>query len=190
MNVLVIDHQDSFTYNLVQLLEVAGANVYIREYSTNCFNEIDTFTKILLSPGPGKVEEYPNTLNFIKSLSSGKSILGICLGFQIIGVAFGASLFRLPNVQHGYTEDIHHFVSSDQTSILYELPSNFGVGLYHSWALEEHSIKAPLSITAISDSNVVMGVKHSQLAIEGVQFHPESFLCGHGVKIIQNWLKL
>lgn len=184
----MIDHWDSFTYNIVQLLEQVGAKVKVVEYGKAAFNESRNFHYVILSPGPGVVEEYPMSLQLLNDSEPDQKILGICLGMQMIAYANGSRLFNQDHVKHGQQMDV--FLSNDlhESSMLNNISDPFHVGLYHSWAVDESTVKVPLQITARSKEGIVMGLQHLDKKIEGVQFHPESFLCSVGHLMINNWL--
>ncbi|NOT37685.1 MAG: aminodeoxychorismate/anthranilate synthase component II [Saprospiraceae bacterium] len=187
--ILLIDHQDSFTHNIAQLLEEAGAEVNILTYQSDLLNKVKDYSYIVLSPGPGTVNDIPETIKLIQNCPDNCSILGICLGMQAIAYAYGCRLFRQTKVKHGQKVSIFKKKNLKPNSVLYNMPNPFEAGLYHSWAVKSDTISPPLEITALSSDGIVMGLKHKSRKIEGVQFHPESFLCTHGILIIQKWIE-
>ncbi len=187
--VLIIDHWDSFTYNLVQLVEQCGAKVKVIEYGPNAFSLVREYKFVILSPGPGVVDEYPLSLDFLKR-NERTNILGVCLGMQLIAKVFGATLSNQKKIKHGQNAMVVLDAKIEETSILWNIENPFQVALYHSWAVNESSVKSPLIITCRSIDNIIMGLKHTNFPMEGVQFHPESFLCTVGGVIIKNWLKV
>ncbi len=188
MRILVFDNYDSFTYNLVQLVErIVGGKVEIFRNDKIALEEVNNYDKILLSPGPGIPEEAGLLLPLIKQYAPTKSILGVCLGEQAIGEAFGAKLTNLSEVFHGIA------TSAKKTKVvspLFEgLPDSFEVGRYHSWVVDNDGFPDCLEITAVDDEGFIMGLQHKQYDVQGVQFHPESILTPEGEKILRNWLK-
>jgi len=187
-SVLLIDNHDSFTRNLAQLLDESGLCSY-----KVCFPEeltmpeVYRFDKILISPGPGVPSEYPSVTGIIQDAGKDKSILGICLGFQAIVEVFGGSLFNLPEVVHGIRRVIQ--IREPVDTLFRGIPSRFKAGLYHSWAARKDCLPSCLKITAESTDGIIMGVAHEQLAIRGVQFHPESYMTEYGKELISNWLR-
>ncbi len=188
--VLVIDNYDSFTYNLVHILRELGIEDKM-EVHRNDKIEVDyatQFDHILLSPGPGLPSDAGIMPEVIAEYASSKNILGVCLGHQAIGEAFGASLFNLPTVFHGIATDIS---LSEQSDVLFnDIPNTFKVCRYHSWAIEPKSIPAELQVLATSESGNIMAIKHKEFNVRGVQFHPESIMTEHGKKMIENWLSI
>lgn len=194
MKILVLDNYDSFTYNLVHLVEkVTGEKIDVFRNDQIELNQVKGYDKIILSPGPGIPEEAGLLLPLIKQYAKEKSILGVCLGHQAIGQAFGGELTNLSNVYHGIATDIK--VLQDATTLkpmsylFNELPSVFSVGRYHSWVVDSNGFPAELEITAVDENNYIMALQHKTYDIQGVQFHPESVLTPEGERIIRNWLK-
>ncbi|MEP7195804.1 MAG: aminodeoxychorismate/anthranilate synthase component II [Saprospiraceae bacterium] len=187
MEVLLIDHFDSFTYNLVQIIESCGASVKVVNYHPSIIRKAEKFDKIVLSPGPGLPNDYPCTIELINHFRQNKDFLGICLGLQAIAIAFGSKLFKQSEVRHGQNIQIIQ-TKLNKESVMFNLPMTFEAALYHSWAVDETTLYEGLDVTARTDNNVIMGLKHKDFVIEGVQFHPESFLCLEGKHLIQNWL--
>lgn len=186
MKLLIIDNYDSFTYNLVQMVEEAGCT----NYSVELHDKIDIehvakFDKILISPGPSLPEDYPILHKVIQLYGEQKSILGICLGMQAINTSFGGLLYNLDEVIHGQEHLINILV---RDPIFNKLPAQFPVGLYHSWAISNMELPDCLEITSRSQSGVVMSIRHKQYDIKGLQFHPESIITKNGFQIIRNWI--
>jgi len=184
MQVLIVDNHDSFTFNLVEMIRQAGVEnigvVKNDEIDGNLLKEAD---KIIISPGPGLPSETANLYAVIKEYSSTHSILGICLGFQTIVEVFGGTLKQLNQVQHGIVSLVN---ASEGEMIFRNITSPFPVGRYHSWIAND--IPDCLQVTAWTEG-MVMGVRHKQLDVQGVQFHPESFLTPSGLKMMKNWLE-
>jgi anthranilate synthase component 2 len=188
MKILVFDNYDSFTYNLVQLIkEIATeAKVEVHRNDEIPLENVKSFDKILLSPGPGIPSESGLLLPLIKEYAATKSIFGVCLGQQAIGESFGGSLSNLSKVYHGIATPVH----LTAPSILFEgLPNTFSVGRYHSWVVNEKDLPTDLIITSKDDDGYIMSLEHKIYDIKGVQYHPESVLTPEGSKIISNWLK-
>lgn len=185
--ILLIDNRDSFTYNLVHLLKALEVNPWIVDSLNVIDNEVVKFQKILFSPGPGVPDQFPAMKSILTNYQSNQSILGICLGHQAIAEFYGATLFRQSQVQHGQVKQVFN-KAIQLNSILRSMPQVFEVGLYHSWAVNAEKLPDSLQITCISEDQIIMGIKHKTLNIEGIQFHPESFLTKYGKELIQNWL--
>ncbi|ANI89112.1 hypothetical protein A9P82_07305 [Arachidicoccus ginsenosidimutans] len=184
--ILIIDHNDSFTYNLVQLLEEANAEtIAVRAFDDIFFDEINLFDGIILSPGPALPKDYPSSLELIKKFYQTKSILGVCLGMQMIVECFGGELYNLQNVQHGRQVEV--FKEND-CALFNHISFPFKVGLYHSWAMNKDKIVDDLLITSRTKDGVPMSLKHSEYNTFGVQFHPESYMTEHGLQLMKNWL--
>ncbi len=185
--ILVIDNYDSFTYNIVQYLGMVGAEVVVRrndEVSVASARMLP-LRAIVISPGPGTPEESGCILDIIHSFAEALPILGICLGHQAIGVAFGAKLVRAPRPVHGKSSLIRH----DSQGVYHGLSPELSVGRYHSLVLQPETVKAPLVVTATSqDDSQVMGIRHTRLPIEGVQFHPESIATSAGLQLLTNFV--
>ena len=185
MNLVMIDNYDSFTFNLVHLVKEMGVNV--RVLRNDCFelDELEPYDKIMLSPGPGIPSEAGLLLDVIRRYAGVKPILGICLGEQAIGEAFGGTLVNLDEVFHGVQTDCRRTVDD----YLFEgLPATFPIGRYHSWVVDAATLPDCLECTAVSAEGQVMALRHRSLDIRGLQFHPESVLTPDGAKIIANWL--
>lgn len=183
--VLVIDNYDSFVYNIVQYLQQLGADCTVVRNDEIDVAQADGYDGVLISPGPGTPEEAGVSVAMIKHCAEKKiPVFGVCLGHQAIGVAFGATVSRAPELLHGKTSHVLHH----QVGVFNGLPSPFTATRYHSLAIERQSVPADLEITSSTESGVVMSVRHKSLPIEGVQFHPESVLTEHGHQILANWL--
>lgn len=192
MKILVFDNYDSFTYNLVHLVrKIIGDKVEVFRNDQIPMEEVERFDKIILSPGPGIPEEAGLLLPLIKTYAASKSILGVCLGHQAIGQAFGGSLINLANVYHGVATPIK--VETDRilapNDVFQELPATLEVGRYHSWVINDEGFPEALEITARDANGQIMALRHKQYDVQGVQFHPESVLTPDGEKIMRNWLK-
>jgi len=186
--ILVIDNYDSFTYNLVQYLGELGAQVEVRRNDQTTVEEIERMSpdRIVISPGPKTPTEAGICLDVITKLSGKLPILGVCLGHQAIGQAFGGKVIRAPEIMHGKTSSISH----DGKTIFIGLPNPFPATRYHSLIVERSSLPACLEITATSPDGLIMGLRHREVKIEGVQFHPESILTNAGKQLLANFLKI
>jgi para-aminobenzoate synthetase component 2 len=187
--ILVIDNYDSFVYNLVQYLAQIGAEVEVWRNDDPRFSDpdfSDTFDGILLSPGPGIPEQAGVCVEVVRTQAGRLPIFGVCLGLQAIGVAYGGVVDRAPELLHGKTSLIHH----QGAGVLAGLPSPFTATRYHSLAIEPDSLPAELVVTATTASGVIMAVRHRDLAVEAVQFHPESVLTEGGYQMLANWLAM
>jgi anthranilate synthase component 2 len=186
MKILILDNYDSFTYNLVHLVKELGyddVDVYRNDKIT--LEEIDKYDKIILSPGPGIPSEAGLLLPIIKKYALSKSILGVCLGHQAIGEAFGAKLVNLEDVYHGVTTKAD-IIAEDY--ILKGLDKEIEVGRYHSWIVDSKDLPECFIVTAIDKEGQIMAMKHKEFDVHGVQFHPESVLTPKGSIIVQNFL--
>ncbi len=185
--VLVFDNYDSFTYNLVQIIErILGSKVDVVRNDQITLEEIQKYDKIILSPGPGIPEEAGILLDLIKKYASTKSILGVCLGQQAIAEAFGGSLINLSEIFHGVATSAD-LVKND-TKLFKNLSSGLEVGRYHSWAVNPENFPEELEITAVDKDGMIMALQHKEYDVHGVQFHPESILTPDGEVIIKNFL--
>jgi anthranilate synthase/aminodeoxychorismate synthase-like glutamine amidotransferase len=184
--VVVVDNYDSFTYNLVQYIETLGGECDVRLNDRVTVQQIREARPagVLLSPGPGNPDDAGVTLAVIEQLSGELPIFGVCLGHQAIGQAFGGKVVRAPELMHGKTSGIEH----DGRRIFQGLPSPFEATRYHSLIVDEAGFPAALEVTARTKKGEIMGLRHRTLAVEGVQFHPESILTDHGLHMIDNWL--
>ncbi|MBA9087540.1 para-aminobenzoate synthetase component 2 [Fontibacillus solani] len=184
--ILVIDNYDSFTYNLVQYLGELGEEVTVRrndEIDLDGISELNP-DHILISPGPCTPNEAGITLNVIERFKGEIPIFGVCLGHQAIGQAFGGNVIRAPRLMHGKTSPILH----QGTSVFTGLPSPFTATRYHSLIVERESLPDCLEITAETEEGEIMGLRHKEYAVEGVQFHPESIITDYGHQILRNFL--
>ena len=186
MDVLVIDNYDSFTYNLVHLLQELGARVTVRRNDKTTLEEVGTFHKILLSPGPGIPDEAGLLKEIIRTFGPTKSLLGVCLGHQAIGEVYGGKLFNSKQVWHGVA--MPTTIVGENESLFKGLPATFKTGRYHSWVVEQE-LPECLEPTAIDEAGNIMALRHKTHDVRGVQFHPESVLTEHGREMIQNWLE-
>ncbi len=188
--ILVLDNYDSFTYNLVHLIEKMvpeKVTVWLNDKIT--LEAINDFDKILLSPGPGLPKEAGLMPSLIDAYAHRKSILGICLGHQAIGEFFGAKLVNLEHVFHGIATPISFTqLQQSRTSLFKGLPDTIEVGRYHSWVLSDEDLPACLEVTARDKNGFIMALQHRTLDVQGVQFHPESVLTPMGENILRNWL--
>lgn len=185
--ILVIDNYDSFVYNLVQYLAQIGADVEVWRNDDQRFADpafAKSFDGILLSPGPGTPEEAGVCIDVVRTQAGRTPIFGVCLGLQAIGVAFGSVVDRAPELLHGKTSLIEHHGQG----VLAGLPSPFTATRYHSLAIAEGTLADVLEVTATTSSGVIMAVRHRQLPVEAVQFHPESVLTEGGYQMLANWL--
>ena len=183
--ILVIDNYDSFVFNLVQYLGQLGAECTVVRNDAIEVEEASKYSGVLISPGPGVPEKAGVSVAMIKYCADKEiPLFGVCLGHQAIGVAFGATVSRAPELLHGKTSLIYH---SGQ-GVLTDLPSPFTATRYHSLCVERETIGADLEITSATDSGIIMSMRHRSLPIEGVQFHPESVLTQHGHAMLANWL--
>ena len=192
MNILVFDNYDSFTYNLVHLVEkITHIKVDVYRNDQIELGNVKKYDKIILSPGPGIPEEAGLLLPLIKEYAATKSILGVCLGHQAIGEAFGGKLVNLETVYHGVATEIEVGAQkSEVRSFLFnELPDKITVGRYHSWIVSEENFPEELEVTARDENGYIMALQHKTFDVQGVQFHPESVLTPDGEKILRNWLK-
>jgi anthranilate synthase component II len=186
--VLLIDNYDSFTYNLLQIININPKySCTILKNDKVDLNNVDEYDKILISPGPGLPLQAGIICELIKSFSSHKSILGVCLGHQAIAVTFGGQLFQLPQVQHGIKKEIKIIDGNDY--LFRNLPNKIKVGLYHSWIISQASLPDCLKVTSLSNDNMIMSISHRTFDVKGIQFHPESIMTEFGNKIIYNWLE-
>lgn len=186
MKILVVDNYDSFTYNLVYIIRQLGygSQMHIVRNDKIGLDAVNVFDKILLSPGPGIPSEAGIMPELLKQYSSTKDILGVCLGHQAIGEAFGSGLTNLSEVVHGLASEV-----TVQEDLLFQgLPTKFNVGRYHSWVIDEQTLPACLQITARTPDGQIMAVRHESYQVRGVQFHPESILTEYGVEMMRNWL--
>ena len=188
MKILVLDNYDSFTYNLVQYIqELVGHKVDVFRNDAIALADVEGYDKIVLSPGPGLPKDAGIMPELIKRYAPTKEILGVCLGHQAIGEAFGGTLHNIEKVYHGVATPIEVV---DGNALLFRgLPKNIEVGRYHSWIVERPNLPAELQITAVDEYGAIMAMRHRTYNVRGVQFHPESVLTEGGKQIIKNWLQ-
>ena len=191
MKILIFDNYDSFTYNLVHVVEkILHDKVDVFRNDKISLEEIEKYDKIILSPGPGLPSESGLLLPLIKEYASSKSILGVCLGLQAIGEAFGGELINLKNVYHGVATKIkvNEERQLKENDVFKSLPDELEVGRYHSWILSRNHFPSDLEITAEDENEYIMALQHKTFDVQGVQFHPESVLTPMGETIMRNWL--
>jgi anthranilate synthase component II len=191
MRILVFDNYDSFTYNLVHLVEkITHTKVEVHRNDQIALEKVKEYDKVILSPGPGIPEEAGLLLPLIKEYAATKSILGVCLGHQAIGQAFGGTLTNLSTVYHGVATEIQ--VGSQEagvrSSLFKGLPDTIEVGRYHSWIVSDENFPKELEVTARDANGYIMALQHKTFDVQGVQFHPESVLTPMGETILRNWL--
>lgn len=187
MKLLIIDNFDSFTYNLVQIIEqVTFTDCSVVTVDKVILEEVNNFDKILLTPGPGLPTVYPVLEKVIKQYSTSKSILGVCLGHQTIAQVFGGELYKQNSVSHGITKIIN--ITDAKDYLFKGLPKEIKVGLYHSWAVSNTNFPGELKVTAVSEDGVIMALSHKYYDVKGVQFHPESIMTPVGKDVLNNWL--
>jgi len=205
MKILVFDNYDSFTYNLVHLVEkILHQKVDVYRNDQIPLERVKEYDKIILSPGPGIPEEAGLLLALIKEYASSKSILGVCLGHQAIGEAFGGKLVNLSTVYHGVAtpvkivrrqtshlnnEENSRLTSHVSRNLFEGLPNEFDAGRYHSWIVSDEDFPEELEVTARDENNYIMALQHKRFDVQGVQFHPESVLTPRGEDILRNWLR-
>ncbi len=191
MSLLMIDNYDSFTWNIVQYFGELGAEVEVHRNDAITVAEIDArlqsgrLDRLVISPGPCSPQEAGISVAAIQHFAGKLPILGVCLGHQAIGAAFGGTIVRAQQLMHGKTS----VITTTQTGVFAGLPAQFTVNRYHSLSIERASCPEVLEVTAWTDDGEIMGVKHTTLAIEGVQFHPESILTEHGHALLRNFLQ-
>lgn len=197
MKVLVFDNYDSFTYNLVHLVEkIMGEKPDVYRNDELPLEEIAKYDKIILSPGPGLPSEAGLLLPLIREYAGTKSILGVCLGHQAIGEVFGGKLVNLTSVFHGVATPVRITSGADKEpysngapqNLFTGLPQTIDVGRYHSWVVASEGFPEALEVTAVDEEGYIMALQHKTYDVQGVQFHPESVLTPHGETILRNWL--
>ena len=188
IDILMIDNYDSFTFNLVQYLGILGETIKVRRNDRITLDEIEEMdpSKIVISPGPGRPSDAGISKDLIKRFHKKIPILGVCLGHQSIGEVFGAEVINSGTVVHGKTSEIHH----DGKTIFKDIDNPFTAARYHSLILKRDTIPSFLEVTAETEDGIVMGVRHREHPLEGIQFHPESFLTPCGMKILENFIYL
>lgn len=186
--ILVIDNYDSFTYNLVYYIEkITGTTPSVFRNDEIPLNEVGGYDKILLSPGPGVPTDAGICLDLIKDYAATKSILGICLGHQAIGLAFGGKILNLSSVYHGIATKV--LVTESHDPLFENIPSSIIGGRYHSWVVSDIDLPDCFTVTCTDEKGIIMGISHKTFDVKGLQFHPESVLTEHGYEIIENWVK-
>jgi anthranilate synthase/aminodeoxychorismate synthase-like glutamine amidotransferase len=186
---LVIDNYDSFTYNLVQYLGELGETVEVRRNNRVTLDEIENNLRperIVISPGPGTPNDAGITLDIIARFAGKVPLLGVCLGHQAIGQAFGGNVIRAPELMHGKASEVSH----DGKTIFAGISDRFLAGRYHSLIVDKETLPSCLEISASTAGDIIMGLRHRELKVEGVQFHPESILTSNGKQLLANFLKL
>lgn len=186
MKLLIIDNYDSFTYNLVHLVEQAGVEhcLIVKNDKLNKLNAND-FDKVIISPGPGIAKEAGGLMDFLKQFYKSKSILGICLGHEAIAELFGAKLIPMPEPMHGVKNKAQVL---DSDNIFKGLPGEFNIGHYHSWIIDEDTLPDELEIIMRDENNLNMAIQHVSYNLTGLQFHPESIMTDFGLEMMKNWL--
>lgn len=186
MKVLVLDNYDSFTYNLVHIIKELGYEVDVIRNDKISIEDVGNYDKILLSPGPGIPEEAGILHEVIRTYGSTKSIMGVCLGHQGIGEVYGSELSNMETVLHGF--GMETTIVDKDCKLFKGLPEKFTTGRYHSWVIDENKLSDDLILTAIGEDGMIMGVRHKEYDVVGVQFHPESILTENGKQMMANWL--
>jgi anthranilate synthase/aminodeoxychorismate synthase-like glutamine amidotransferase len=186
--ILLIDNYDSFTYNLAQYVGEMGKKLQVRRNDEIALDEIEKLRpeKIIISPGPCTPREAGESVPIVQRFAGKIPILGVCLGHQAIGYAFGGKIIRAPKIMHGKTSKIHH----DQRQLFRKLPQDFVATRYHSLIVERRSLPRCLEISAETDDGIIMGLRHRKFLVEGVQFHPESVLTAVGFHLLRNFIDL
>jgi len=182
--ILVVDNYDSFVFNLVQYLAQLGAEVTVKRNDEVTVDEALEYDGILLSPGPGTPEEAGICIDIVRSCAGKVPIFGVCLGHQAIATAYGATVTRAPELLHGKTSEVFH----QEIGVMAGLREPFTATRYHSLAIDPTTMPDSLMVTGATESGVIMGIRHRELAVEGVQFHPESVLTEGGHHMLANWL--
>ena len=187
MKTVIIDNYDSFTYNLSHLVKELGAEVTVVRNDRFELSDLEAFDKIILSPGPGIPSEAGLLLDVIRTYAGRKPMLGVCLGHQAIGEAFGAKLENLSDVFHGVATPCH-IVAADP--VFEGIDRDITIGRYHSWVVSKEALPECLEVTAVSDEGQIMALRHRTMEVHGIQFHPESVLTPNGKTIIKNFIEL
>jgi anthranilate synthase component 2 len=193
MKILIFDNYDSFTYNLVHMVEgITNEKADVYRNDKISLESIDEYDKIILSPGPGLPCESGLLLPLIEKFAPSKSIMGVCLGQQAIAEVFGGKLINLKNVYHGVATKIKvdEHRTKTQNDVFKDFPSEFEAGRYHSWVVDSENFPQDLEITARDEDGLIMGLRHRTYDVQGVQFHPESVLTPEGEKMMRNWLSI
>ena len=184
-NILVVDNYDSFTYNLVYIVRKLGFSPTIWRNDKFRLDDVNDFDKVILSPGPGLPSEAGLMPELITKFADSKSILGVCLGHQALGEAFGGTLVNLSEVYHGVATTIH---LNTEDKIFINIPTAIEVGRYHSWVVDANSFPSVLTVIAKDQNDQIMALRHNIYDLVGLQFHPESIMTEFGTKMISNWL--
>ncbi len=186
--ILLLDNYDSFTYNLAQYLGQMGQTLEVRRNDEITLDDVEELRpeRVVISPGPCTPQEAGISVALIQRFAGKIPILGVCLGHQAIGAAFGGRVVRAKQVMHGKTSEIHH----DGKTIFRDLPQDFPATRYHSLIVERSSLPTVLEVSAETADGTIMGLRHREVAVEGVQFHPESVLTGSGFKLLENFLSI
>jgi anthranilate synthase component 2 len=188
MKILMIDNYDSFTYNLVHMLETfEGVSVVVKRNDQLTLDDVVPFEKIVLSPGPGIPSEAGLMPQIVRTFAETKSILGVCLGHQCIGEIFGGTLLNIKAPIHGKATPIE--ITEPSEPLFRGLPARFSVGRYHSWVVQNEGLPQEIQVTAVDDTGSIMALRHTRLDVRGVQFHPESILTEHGRTMLENWIQ-
>jgi len=188
LQVLLIDNFDSFTYNLVQLIEeMELCQLTVMPYDKVNNDVIKQFDKFVISPGPGIPSDFPKLQKFVKKFYQSKDILGVCMGHEAIALAFGGEIHYTGKVFHGFTKKTK--ISEHGNYIFKNIPDLFEAGCYHSWALKEESFPKDLEITAVAEDGIIMALQHKHYNVVGFQYHPESIMTKHGRQMVKNWLE-
>ncbi|TSA28108.1 MAG: aminodeoxychorismate/anthranilate synthase component II [Bacteroidetes bacterium] len=186
--ILIIDNNDSFTFNLVQLVEEWGEAPCQVVGSQNLNPElVQSFQKVLISPGPGLPADFPRMGEVIRRFGQVKDILGVCLGHEAIVLEFGGTLIHLPSVKHGVTSSLQ--IMDPDEELFRGVECGSPVGLYHSWVVNAETLPDCLEVTAQSEDCTILAIRHRKFRVRGVQFHPESFMTPAGKRILENWLE-
>ncbi len=187
MKILVIDNYDSFTYNLVQMIGKFSEDIIVKRNDKVSLEEIEEINpdKIVISPGPGVPKDSGISIDILKTVGKVKPVLGVCLGHQAIGEVFGAKVVHAPVLMHGKSTMVQH----SGEGIYYNVNQNFEAGRYHSLIIDYNSLTSDLEVTSQTEDGIIMGIKHKEFPIEGIQFHPESILTPEGETIIKNWME-
>lgn len=187
MKILVIDNYDSFTYNLVQLIGKFSEDIIVKRNDKVTLEDIEEINpgKIVISPGPGLPKDSGISIDILKTVGKVKPVLGVCLGHQAIGEVFGAKVVHAPVLMHGKSTMVQH----SGEGIYYNVNQNFEAGRYHSLIIDYNSLTSDLEVTSQTEDGIIMGIKHKEFPIEGIQFHPESILTPEGETIIKNWME-
>jgi anthranilate synthase/aminodeoxychorismate synthase-like glutamine amidotransferase len=188
IKVLLLDNHDSFTYNLAaQVKRCKNVSLEIQTAESTKIDKINSFDKIIFSPGPGLPSEHGLMSLILDNYKNNKSILGVCLGHQAIGEYFGGKLENLEDVQHGWINHLH--LTGVNSSLFNSIPDKSEIGVYHSWYVSQEDLPSCLKVTGLGDHHKIMSMEHDTFDIKSVQFHPESFITRYGEVIMNNWLK-